>query len=404
MNVRAVLAAGLVLVLAFAPGAMAVPAPTPQGDDPPDFNEVTLQGLSVGFGLLRLGAAARRPETAIAGYLVAVRPSAVTRVLVDRSSGLAFAYSVETVQLPSAWRTIRVDIRRASPGVDRELKDVEMCEGCPAARLLEGTPSRFPPTQIIRDGDVMAVELLVHPETGEKIVDILQFSTDTVSGPALDVVRDRLWQADRLVRRGDELAGKNDCEGAVSAYTEALALQADAGTQARLGACHDRLGRFEASRAAYERAVALNPADAASWHALGALQHRRGYADKAQGPYRKALKLRPDWAAARRDLGTAHLDRGELDKAFEAYLAARRAQPGILGRKDAVPARSAALQHYVFARVHAASGDVDAALGCLGKARAAGFTDFERARGDAEFAPFLDDPRFAPFLQADARS
>jgi hypothetical protein len=390
----------IAFVAALAAPAAATKEKTPE---PEDFASTNLAaGLGASFGLQRLGSDAALP---LSGRLIE-RPDALIRVLVDPASGTAFGYRLEATTLSSTlFGVIRVDIHALTPTDEKEVVERAGCAHCPPLHLL-GSSTRFPPTQVIRAGDTLVVDLLVRPETGEKIVDVVQFSFTPVTRRALDVVRARVHQAFQYVKQGDEEQAHGATEAAAALYAKAAALQPDASTYLRLAHCYEKLERFDQAQQEYERAVRKNSDDADAWMSLAVLRHRRGRFGKAANAYERALKIRPDWALAHRNLATAHLDRAELDDAFREYREAYRARHTSLESSDtaSVPARDPGLQHYVFAKVYAAEGEIENALASLKKARDAGFRDLERIRDDVEFRPYLDDPRFGVLLGAGSRS
>jgi tetratricopeptide (TPR) repeat protein len=94
------------------------------------------------------------------------------------------------------------------------------------------------------------------------------------------------------------------------------------GARIRLAVASLRLGRLEAARGHYRKALALNPvpSDAAQiHHHLGVIETRTGSAERAVEEYRTALALDPGLVAARLDLAVA-LDRlGRRREAAETY-------------------------------------------------------------------------------------
>jgi hypothetical protein len=386
--------------------ALASPAAAakPKAPEVEDFADTSLAaGLSAGFGLQRLGGS--NEALPLAGRLIE-RPDALIRVLVDPASGSAFGYRLEAATLSSSlFGVIRVDIHALTREDEKEITELKTCAQCPSVRLM-GATTRFPPTQLIRAGDTMVVDLLVRPETGEKIVDVVRFSYEAVTKRALDDVRERVRQAFQYVKQGDEEKGRGATEAAAALYAKALALQPDAATYVRLGQCHEKLDKLERAQQDYEQALRRNSGDADTWMRLAVLRHRRGQFGKAANGYERALKIRPDWALAHRNLATAHLDRAQIEAAFREYREAYRRRRMILDAPEtaSVTARDGALQHYVFAKVYAAEGEIESALSSLQKARDAGFRDLERIREDVEFRPFLDDPRFGTYLANRPRS
>jgi tetratricopeptide (TPR) repeat protein len=114
--------------------------------------------------------------------------------------------------------------------------------------------------------------------------------------------------------------------------------------------CELEEGDPEAARAAYARALELDPTLADAHVNLGCLEHEAGRLREAEAHYRAALALRPDDATAAFDLGVALEDRGDLDAARVAYEASLAADPGCA---DA---------HYNLARLHDRLGDPAGAI------------------------------------------
>lgn len=108
----------------------------------------------------------------------------------------------------------------------------------------------------------------------------------------------------------------------------------------------------EKARAAYRRAIALDPGHAEAHLNLGRLLHEVGDLAGAESHYRQACAARPESALAAFNLGVALEDRGEPHEAMTAYRRAVRLDPELaeahfnLGRLcEAAGDRSGALQH-----------------------------------------------------------
>jgi tetratricopeptide (TPR) repeat protein len=400
--------AALALALASLWGGAVRADSKPDADKPEDFVETRLSsGLSAGFGLLRLGGDAPQESLALGGHVFSAPSNTVARMLLDEKSGAAFGYRLEAAALSSTlFGVVRIDIRPLAPEDEKQLKRLPACAGCPSPEIVASDRIRFPPTQVIRDGDTMVIDLLVRPETGERLVDVVKFSADAVTREVLDKVRARITQAFQYTRQADVLLERGALEAAAAEYAKALALRPEAAGHVRLGVCYQRLERLEPAEQQFDKAARLNPGDAEAWHGLATLQHRRGQFGKAVDGYTRALKLRPDWALARRNLATARLDRAELEAAYADYRQAYRSSPAALDACEGqcVKGHDAGLQQFLFARVYAAAGQSERALAALAKAKASGFTDLDRVKEDPEFGPLLNDPRLVALLAREPRS
>jgi hypothetical protein len=371
-----------------------------------DFSEVGLgNGVSIGVGMLRLGG---DDEAAIPleGNVI-VRPTMATRLIVDEATGATFGYRIDASPLDSTSPrlAVRVDILPLDPDAERDLRRLHVCEGCPALSLVASSV-RYPPQQIVRMGETIVIDLLERAQTGEKIVDVVKFSTDPVTREELGGVRKRLREAAHHARRGDALAANGSLASAAAEYTQAVALQPEGAVYRRLGRCQQSRGRTDDALRDYEKAVHLDAGDAEARLLLSVLRHRRGDFGRAVDGYRQVLKIRPGWALARLNLATAYLDRGEVVQALEEYRQVHRSERTILETKDpsSVRARDAGLQSFLIAKVYAADGDGGASLVWLEKALTAGFGDLERVRTDPDFASLRHDPRFVGIVARTNRS
>jgi tetratricopeptide (TPR) repeat protein len=104
------------------------------------------------------------------------------------------------------------------------------------------------------------------------------------------------------------------------------------------------------ARAAYQRALAIDPKHVDAHVNLGCLEHEAGQLAEAERHYRAALAARPGDATAAFDLGVALEDLGRLAEARAAY------QEALAGAPDCADA------HYNLARVADRLGDPAAAI------------------------------------------
>jgi tetratricopeptide (TPR) repeat protein len=104
------------------------------------------------------------------------------------------------------------------------------------------------------------------------------------------------------------------------------------------------------ARAAYTRALSLDPAHPDAHLNLGCLDHEAGRLADAEAHYRAALAARADDVTARFDLAVALEDQQRVDEAREAYRACLAEDP------------ACAEAHYNLARLCECAGDLAEAL------------------------------------------
>ena len=107
-----------------------------------------------------------------------------------------------------------------------------------------------------------------------------------------------------------------------------LAPQRAAEVASRVGALHERQGDGERARAAFERAVELDPRDARPWKGLARVRRAAGDAPGAEAAYQEALELEADDPEALRGLGELYLEGGRPEQAQPVLEKALRLQPG----------------------------------------------------------------------------
>jgi tetratricopeptide (TPR) repeat protein len=200
------------------------------------------------------------------------------------------------------------------------------------------------------------------------------------------------------VSKGAALAARNQYAAAAEQYQAALAvLPNDAGVRNKLGMCFQQLGNDASARREYERALAIDPSFAEAWNNLGTLDQARKDFRRAVRSYQKAVEIKPGLATPWKNLGNAFLALGHVEEAFTAYQEAFRLNPTVLQNQDqGVPAAGidAATQAFYIAKMLAQTGQKDAAIEFLRRAKGAGFRDFARVVADADFRSVVNDPRY----------
>src|SRR6185503_5207330 len=103
------------------------------------------------------------------------RSDGVSRVLIDRESRAYFGYRV-VAGAPAGGR-VRLAFQSLPDDVDAALQRRLACNGCPPATRLAPAKPRFPPPQLTGDGEVVRLELLTNPKSGERIIDVIKVSS-----------------------------------------------------------------------------------------------------------------------------------------------------------------------------------------------------------------------------------
>jgi predicted TPR repeat methyltransferase len=376
--------------------ALAVPAGADER-----FAFATLEnGTSIGFALLRTG---QEGPSGPIGEAALPRSDSVSRVLWDRETGAYFGYRVR-VEKAASPRPFRVTFqaldRRA---VERELKQLAACPGCPPPAPL-GTGPRFPAPLLLAEGEMLTLELLANPTTGERIFDVLRISGRPVTPEAMSTGAARALEGQQAARRAAAHVARGRYAAAVDEYRKALEVTPnDATLHNTLGICHQQLRNDALARREYDRALQIDPGYAEVWNNIGTLEQARKRFKPAVRAYKKAIETKPGLATPWKNLGNAYLALGKVQEAFEAYQEAFRLDPTVLeSQGPGIPAAGidAATQSFYLAKLLATNGQTDAALDFLRRAMEAGFRDFARVEKDADFRTVVADPRYRELVSS----
>jgi tetratricopeptide (TPR) repeat protein len=391
-------------------GAVAIAlagASVPAGADDQGFAFSTLDnGASIGFALLRHGRQASPAAGAAAdagiGDAALARSNAVSRVLWDRETGAYFGYRVQVDRQKAG--AFRVIVRALDAGlVEGTLRQKTGCPSCPAPTPLPAASPRYPRPQVLAEGEILTLELLSNPVTGEKILDVVKVSARPLTAEFMQAAAARAREGWEAVERASAHAARGAHQAALAEYLRALRVQPnDASLHNRLGMSYQYLGRDDHARFEYDRALALNPEYAEVWNNVGTLELSLNRLRPAVRAYRKAIALKPSLATPWKNLGNAFLALGQLEEAYEAYREAFRHDPTILERAPqavAAPGLDPGTQNYFLAKVLASHGQIDAAFDFLERARQAGYSGFGRIADDPDFAGLVKDPRFEEFVK-----
>ena len=175
----------------------------------------------------------------------------------------------------------------------------------------------------------------------------------------------------------------------------------------KLGNWYMQAGNTNAAIKEFRKATKLNEAYATGWNNLGSAYHAAKKYKDAVKCYRKATELQPDMAVAYRNLGAALLALSRLEQGINAFRRALELNPAVLDVTPSIavnsPGVNALTQFYYFAKLCAEVGRIDSAIEFLGKARAAGFSDFEKIREDPGFKPVVADARFETIARSGSK-
>jgi tetratricopeptide (TPR) repeat protein len=352
----------------------------------------------VGFALIRTGT--EKPTGSI-GEVAFPRTNSVSRVLVDEDGNTYFGYRLEVKSAKSS--KFEVGVKPLTADLKKELRRLIPCPDCPLPRLLAPLP-RYPAPRVISDGDVFTLDLLVNPDTNERIIDVVKISKSPIDVATMKTASSKVTRALKAVRIAEThmLGGRYSL--AVKEFKKALAIHPNnAVIHNKLGICYQRSQDINNAEREFKEALRINPSYAAVWNNLGALEHGRGRYKQAIKHYQKAISLKHDFATVHKNMGTAYFALQRFEEGYEAYQTAYRFDPTILEASATMPVdgtrESVSMECFFIAKICAANGQVEAALIFLRKAMDAGFKDFKRIKRDADFKAVVADPRYKKLVE-----
>ncbi len=233
---------------------------------------------------------------------------ALSDMIALRSLQKLRADRVAPVRIRQAVRALRDKL----DGVENPLKEVKVfCEGRKVAVLVDGQKMEPVSGQLLLDFDQRELKtLLAFPPEGR--------------GRAITSDA-KTREAEAWFERGLELEQTGaPPEEIVAAYQRALALDpASAGAAVNLGTVFFHLHRWEEAEQAYRRALEIDETYALAHFDLGNLFDERGDPERAESHYHTALKINPNYADAHYNLALLAQTRGDVMKAvrhWKAYL------------------------------------------------------------------------------------
>jgi tetratricopeptide (TPR) repeat protein len=164
----------------------------------------------------------------------------------------------------------------------------------------------------------------------------------------------------------------------------------DTASRMNLAYAYEREGRLDEAIFHYEKVLVLKPQDAVARNNLGVLYDKKGLYDEAIGEFEAVLKIDPKSATGPKNLETAKKNQSliqEREKQIAEALKNAEAQPEN-------PNTS-----YKLARLYAAYGKKDQAIGWLEKALKLGFNDIGYLKVDSALDSLRNEPDYVRLLR-----
>jgi Tfp pilus assembly protein PilF len=374
-----------------------VQAQNPEKKGDPVVRVTLSDGANVGFVLVRSHQTSR--DNAISEVVIN-RSNSVARVLYDKKKGTYFGYRLEVKSVKK--NQYRLEFKSLSQEMEAEMRRRMQCATCPAPILLAG--SRFPDPMVVNEDKFCSIDLMVNTQTGEKIVDILQVSSQPISTEKMQAESGKTREVLLYIERGSNYVTRGKLVAAIEEYRKAIDITPnDAVTQNKLGVCYHRLGQIDMAQVQFEIALKINPKYADAWNNLAICLQLKGKYKQAVQHYTKAIEYKPAFSVAYRNMSAAMFAQNQFEAGYRALQNAFRLDPAIVDQTASPsifgPNANAAQFFYYFAKVSAANKLNDKALDFLARAVAYGLKDCSLIAQDPDLRPLMELPRFKQILQ-----
>jgi len=205
---------------------------------------------------------------------------------------------------------------------------------------------------------------------------------------------------DDCMRQGVSLLSRGESEGAIEQFSKATALN-DRAQKAYnlLGMAYFQKKDYTLAEHNFEHALALDPSFASAYTNLGGVYFVRQDYAKAKDALAKALALNPGLVAANYSMGSVLIAMGDVEGGTSYLSRGIALDPNYFDTHSAlvtnVPLASFGQRgiYFIYAKLFAATGDVEKTVEYLTKAKQAGFRDWHRIAEEKEFEKVRDDPR-----------
>jgi tetratricopeptide (TPR) repeat protein len=205
---------------------------------------------------------------------------------------------------------------------------------------------------------------------------------------------------DDCIRQGSAFLSRGDSEGAIEQFNKATALNDKAQKAYNLlGMAYFQKKDYALAEDNFERALALDPSFASAYTNLGGVYFVRQDYGKARDTLTKALALNPGLVAANYSMGSVLIALGDVEGGASYLSRGIALDPNYLDTYSTlvtnVPLASFGQRgiYFIYAKLFAATGDVEKTVEYLTKAKQAGFRDWHRIAEEKEFEKVRDDPR-----------
>jgi tetratricopeptide (TPR) repeat protein len=205
---------------------------------------------------------------------------------------------------------------------------------------------------------------------------------------------------------GDAAFNRKDYYPALIKYLEAVRLNPNSELWwNRLGIIYSQLKYYQEAAAAFQRSIQLNPKYVYAVNNLGSAYFAKKELKKAEKNFKKAIRMNNKEASFHMNLGALYFEKKKPEKALAEWRNGLALNPNIFDNNNVVNLSisgensTSREKAFLFARIHALSGNVPKAIQSLEEAVLNGFTDIHSIYKNPDFDPIRKDERFIEFMK-----
>lgn len=207
------------------------------------------------------------------------------------------------------------------------------------------------------------------------------------------------------IRHGSASLSQGDSANAIEQFSKATTVNNRAPKAYNLlGMAYFQKRDYALAEQNFEHALALDPSYASPYANLGSVYFVRQDYEKAKDMLTKALALNPWLVSANYSMGSVLLALGDVEGGASYLSRGIALDPNYLDTHSTlvtnVPMASFGQGgiYFIYAKLFAATGDVEKTVEYLTKAKKAGFRDWHRITEEKELEKVRNDPRIQAFL------
>ncbi len=204
---------------------------------------------------------------------------------------------------------------------------------------------------------------------------------------------------DECIRRGSADLSRGDSEAAIAEFSKAATLKESPRAYNFLGMAFFQKRDYSKAEENFRHALALDASFASALANLGGVYFMRNEYARAKETLAATLAVNPDLVAANYSMGSVLIALGDLEGGASYLSRGIALDPEYLDTHSTLVASASSASFgrpeicFLYAKLFAATGNVEKTVEYLSRAKRAGFREWHRIAEEKAFEKVRDDPR-----------